>query len=57
MLGLSDVTIEASQSNRTFWYSTKKLMGDSIDIGGTVEACGKQDWLGFYIERVSARGE
>ncbi|MGL0823066.1 hypothetical protein [Vibrio vulnificus] len=57
MVGLSDITIEAPQSNRTFWYPTKKLMRDNIDIGSTVEACGKQGWLGFYIETVSARGE
>ncbi|EPD0968819.1 hypothetical protein ACR564_004251 [Vibrio vulnificus] len=57
MNGLSDITIEAPQSNRTFWYPTKKLMRDRIDIGSTVEACGKQGWFGFYIEKVSARGE
>ncbi|MCE7733074.1 hypothetical protein JHL08_07415 [Vibrio campbellii] len=57
MFGLSDITIEAPQSNRTFWYPTKKLMRDSIDIGSMVEACGKQGWLGFYIEKVSLCGK
>ncbi|BBL88979.1 hypothetical protein VroAM7_16320 [Vibrio rotiferianus] len=57
MFGLSDITIEAPQSNRTFWYPTKKLMRYSIDIGSMVEACGKQGWLGFYIEKVSVRGK